>query len=211
MFFLLPRSVSVADASPKRVLPLDARCAHAAVGGGRSRPASCVVSSRSLWPLSPALGWMSCEGWGHLGGDLAGETATSQGQISRIHLGSHFRSHELLFPPDGRASVSHLGWTVWVGPFKKLSHLETFSPGSLDPTPGVLEASRELLVVSKVYGFISRFWEVFQFWEPYGPIHVEREAILGSPIKSTLKLSSQKILSALSSIRIILRKNSSLV
>ena len=49
------------------------------------------------------------------------------------------------------------------------------------------------------------------FWEPYGPIHGEREAISRSPIKSTLKLSSKKILSALLSIFVILRKKSCLV
>ena len=196
MFFLLHRSVSVADASPERALPLEAKSAHTAVGGGRSRLlASCVVSSRSLWPLSPALGWMSCEGWGHLGGrpswrdcHLPGADLTDPPRIPVEIPRAAFSTRCQSEPPGVR---------VWL--LKNcLTHLETFSPGSIDPTPGVVEASRELLVVSKVYSFISRFWEVLHFWEPYGPIHVEMEAILESPIKSTLKLSSQKILSALS-------------
>ena len=165
---------------------------------------------RSLWPLSPALGWMSCEGSGHQGPprvqDLAGETATSQGEISRIHLG---RSHELLFPPGGRAP----GGEDAAPPgraFKKLSHLETLSLGTLDSAPGV-GWRRGNWLGAKFIVLFPESGRSLHFWEPYGSIHGEREAISGSPIKSTLKLSSKKILSALLSIFVILRKKSCLV
>ena len=113
--------LTIMKASPEQALPLEAKCAHAAVGGGRSRPASCVVSSRSLWPLSPALGWMSCEGWGHLGGrpswrdchlpgaDLTDPTRIPV-EIPRAAFSTRWQSE-----PPGVEGVA----------FKKLSH----SPG----------------------------------------------------------------------------------
>ena len=192
-----------------------ATSAHAAVGGGgESLDASCVVSlrpRRSLWPLSPALGWMSCEGSGHQGPprvqDLAGETATSQGEISRIHLG---RSHELLFPPGGRAPGLEGGVGMLLHhPEEPLrnSHTWRLSLGSPDSAPGV---ERGNWLGAKFIVLFPESGRSLHFWEPYGSIHGEREAISGSPIKSTLKLSSKKILSALLSIFVILRKKSCL-
>ena len=166
--------------------------------------------SRSLWPLSPALGWMSCEGWGHLGGDLAGETATSQGQISRIHL-SRLRSHELLFPPDGRAPGLE---GLLHHPEEPLRNSHTWRLSLLGVLIQHLEwgggTKRGNWLGAKFIVLFPESGRSLHFWEPYGPIHGEREAISRSPIKSTLKLSSKKILSALLSIFVILRKKSCL-
>ena len=181
------------------LLLLEAMCAQPAVGGDFS---SWVVS-QSLRPQSVPLAAVTSPGMDELRRFgpprrdlLAGETVTSQGR-------SHESTSQTLEIPPAPPSPSCLPSGFRVPPggtLKILSHLGKLSQGSLDSTPGL---SAEFIVLFLDSGRSLRFWE------PYGPIHVEREAILGSPIKSTLKLSSQKIWSAPpSSIHIIPRKTS---